>query len=130
MEFVRRVKPVRVIPIVDDSPCPFELLAPLLASEEGSFVPPPTRAAAAAAPPPLAVAHMTKPMRPKQEGSFAIATTEPKPLVPAPLKRRKRVGVSDERAAEIAEQIARNGQRLGIVKRVKGEGDHDVLELE
>lgn len=124
LELVRRVRPVRVVPIVEDSPCPFELIAPLLSRAESEAKM--SEAKFATAKMSTAKVSDAKPSEAKvsdlRRGPVCV-------LVPAP-PRRKRVGVSDERAAEIAEQIARNGQRLGVAKKAKEEPAADIIDLE
>lgn len=127
------MRPVRVVPIVAESPCPFELLAPLLAPER---LPPPAATTAVAE----ALAEPGVVWRAREKDG-RLLTDPAKPLVATAPRRRPRLGVSDERAAQISEQIARNGQRLGIAKREKREDDppkkpkpdlddnNDVIEL-
>ncbi len=116
LELVRRVRPIRVVPIVPASPCPFAALAPLLDSERQ--LPPvvlPPGLAAPRRPAPALVA--------KRERETKL---DSKPLL---LRgRRKRIGVSDERVAQIATVIARNSERLGI--RAKHEERNDAIDVD
>jgi hypothetical protein len=121
LELVRRVRPVRVVPIVADSPCPFELLGPLLDVER---LPP-------CSPPPEQAKPQPRRVLPVQQERKVVV------VAPVAARRSKRIGVSDERAAEIAEQIARNGQRLGVEpfkrranKEKKEHNDNDIEILD
>lgn len=122
LELVRRVRPVRVVPIVPTSPCPFAVLQPLLATERQ--LPPvviPEAIAAERKPEPAFVA-------PKRERE---AKPEKPLIVSGAARSRKRIGVSDEKMAQIASAIARNSERLGIAGVPKQERDViDVDEVE
>ncbi len=108
---------------MSESPCPFDVIAPLLAAER--------------APPPASQQHqyvqqqavqIIPTMRREKDGT--VIRSEKKLVDPVPKlpKARKRIGVSDERAAEIAEQIARNGQRLGIGSK-KTKQSEELIEI-
>ena len=130
LELVRAVRPIRVVPIVPLSPCPFSVLAPLLDKDR--------QLPQIIIPPGLSVGDGSTGgcgviVRQRKQERHDLDETEGKPSImvdadaapvkvsenilqnqnPRPMQRR-RVGVTDERRAEIVALVAKNSVRLGI----------------